>query len=76
MRACVCQGGVQRELHEGLQSVLKQVKHSANRDFAVHPADLTEWQQSIKQLVFPALACAHHLSDRFGAGCECLGGEP
>lgn len=59
-----------------LQSVLRQAKHSANRDPAVRPAGLTGWQQSLEQLVVPAWACAHHLSVRFGAGCECPGGEP
>lgn len=70
---CVC---VEGRTAQRLQSVWRQMKHSANREYAVHPADLTGWQQSIEQLVVPALACAHHLSERFGAGCEWLGGEP
>ena len=70
LRAWQCVCGEGKKLHEGSQSALRQVKHSVNRDFAVYPADLTGWQQSINQLVVPALACVHHLSDGFGAGCE------
>lgn len=50
------EGGEGRKRHKGLQSVWKQVKHSANRGFALHPAHLPGWQQSVKQVVVPVLA--------------------
>lgn len=68
---CVSVG---KSLHRGLQSVLREVEHSANRDSGVHPAHLMGWQQSRKQLAVPALAL--HLLERFGAVCEWLDGEP
>lgn len=47
-----------KNLHRGLQSVLREVEHSANRDSGVHPAHLMGWQQRRKQLFCPCTGLA------------------